>query len=169
MKPLKDRVPHCRNATALALLLAALLLLAGRTDAQTAQEPSEREWRAIKAMITAQRRALVDGDGEKAFRYASPGIRAQFGDGEHFLAMVHAGYAALLSARRVEFLEGAVIDGVVIQPLRLEDADGTIRVALYTLERQADGSWRISGCQIAPSTLRSAQASVSRSAPNRRA
>jgi len=46
-----------------------------------------------------------------------------------------------------------VIDGVVIQPLRLIDADNTVRVALYTMERQKSGIWRISGCRIAPSTV----------------
>jgi hypothetical protein len=160
---------HVRHRALPALVLVLALVLAGEVVAQKASEPSASEWRSIRSMITAQRRALVDGDGEKAFRYASPGIRAQFGDGENFLAMVHAGYEPLLSARRVKFLEGAVIDGAVIQPLQLEDTDGTVRVALYTLERQRDGSWRISGCQIAPSTLRSAQTSVSSSAPKRRA
>ena len=70
--------------------------------------------------------------------------------------MVDVGYAALESARYAEFLEGAVIDGLVIQPLRLIDADNTVRVALYTLEKQADGEWRICGCRIAPSTVRAA-------------
>jgi hypothetical protein len=146
---------HRSHSPVIVLLFAALMSLAGEAAAQAADEPSASEWRSIRSMITAQRRALLDGDGNKAFRYASPGIRAQFGDGENFLAMVHAGYESLLSARRVKFLEGAVIDGVVVQPLQLEDPDGTIRVALYTLERQRDRSWRISGCQIAPSTLRS--------------
>ncbi len=111
------------------------------------------DWTAVRKVIADQRSALKAGDAAKAFGYASPAIRGQFGDAEHFIAMVRTAYAALLTARYVEFLEGAVIDGIIIQPLRLIDVDNTVRVALYTMERQANGAWRISGCQIAPSTV----------------
>lgn len=111
------------------------------------------DWTAIKKVIVDQRAALKAGDAAKAFSYASPGIRDQFGDAATFIAMVRTGYAALLTARYTEFLEGAVIDGSVIQPLRLVDADNTVRVALYIMQRQENGTWRIGGCQIAPSTV----------------
>ncbi len=55
------------------------------------------------------------------------------------MAMVQLGYAALLTARYTEFLDGAVVEGLVIQPLRLIDADNTVRLALYTLEKQPTG------------------------------
>jgi hypothetical protein len=70
--------------------------------------------------------------------------------------MVRDGYAALLVARYAEFLEGAVIDGAVIQPLRLVGPDNSVLVALYTMEKQRDGRWRISGCVLAPSTVQAA-------------
>jgi hypothetical protein len=111
------------------------------------------DWTAIRKVIAEQRSALKAGDAAKAFGFASPAIRGQFGDAEHFIDMVRTAYAALLTARYVEFLEGAVIDGIIIQPLRLIDGDNTVRVALYTMERQGNGTWRISGCQIAPSTV----------------
>ena len=126
----------------------------GAAAAQTA--PTAAEWHAIQEVIAAQRAAIIAGDADQAFGYASPGIQQQFGDAASFLAMVDAAYAPLESARYVEFLEGAVIDDIVVQPLRLIDADNTVRVALYTMERQADGKWRISGCRIAPSTVRAA-------------
>jgi hypothetical protein len=122
--------------------------------AQTA--PTAAEWQAIQEVIAAPRAAIIAGDADKAFAYASPGIQQQFGDAASFLAMVDAAYAALESARYVEFLEGAIIDGIVVQRLRLIDADNTVRVALYTMEKQADGKWRVSGCRIAPSTVRAA-------------
>ena len=40
--------------------------------------------------------------------------------------------------------------------LRLVAPDNTVLVALYTLERQPDGSWRITSCLLAPSTVRAA-------------
>ena len=70
--------------------------------------------------------------------------------------MVRDGYGALIAARYTEFLEGAVIDGSVIQPLRLIAPDNSVRVALYTMEKQTDGRWKIAGCVLAPSTVQAA-------------
>ena len=114
------------------------------------------EWNAIKAIISEQLAALRTGDGSKAFTYAAPGIRQQFGTPDNFLFMVRTAYGALIAARYSEFLEGAVIEGRVIQPLRLIGADNTVRVALYTMERQPDGGWKIAGCVLAPSTVQAA-------------
>ena len=136
------------------LSLVACLWLGAAGAADTTLPGAE--WQAVQHVIAAQRTAIVARDADKAFSYASPRIRQQFGDAATFLSMVDAAYAPLASARYVEFLEGAVIDGLVVQPLRLIDADNTVRVALYTMERQRDGSWRIAGCQIAPSTVRAA-------------
>ena len=142
---------------AVGLGLAALFAL-DTSAALTATPPMRAsDWKSIKQVIAAQRAALIAGDGEKAFGYATPAIRAQFGDADTFMAMVQVGYPALLTARYTQFLEGAVIDGLIIQPLRLVDADNSVRVALYTMEKQKTGAWRISGCRIGPSTIQAAQ------------
>ena len=111
------------------------------------------EWKAIERVISDQLQALKAGDGEKALTYAAPGIQDQFGTPENFLRMVRNGYGALLDARYTKFLEGAIIGGNTVQPLRLVLPDDTVLVALYRMEKQKDGSWRISGCVIAPSTV----------------
>jgi hypothetical protein len=111
------------------------------------------EWTTIRKVIDDQLRALKAGDGAKAMSFAAPGIRAQFGTPDNFLRMVREGYAPLLEARHTQFLEGALIDGAAIQPLRLVLADNTVLVALYQMQQQQDGSWRIAGCVLAPSTV----------------
>jgi hypothetical protein len=137
-----------------ALLLAVPSVLGLVSPGAFAQESlPPAEWKAIQRVIAEQRAALHAGDAKKAFAYASPGIRTQFNDAATFMSMVREAYASLLTARYVEFLDGAVIEGLVIQPMRLIDADSTVRVALYTMEKQKDGSWRISSCRIAPSTV----------------
>ena len=136
------------------LAMATLVALSQAALAQPA--PNKDEWTEIKRIIASQRDALVDGDGERAFSFAAPSIRRQFGDAETFMRMVRQGYAALLEARYVEFLEGAVIGGDVVQPLRLVLPDGTVMVAIYGVQRQDGGAWRISSCVIAPSTVRTA-------------
>ena len=150
--------------TILAVLLGAhCVLLSGPAQAAVPDPAAgavptlrERDWTAIKALISEQLAALKAGDGTKAFGYAAPGIRQQFGSGGAFLDMVRTSYGALLAARYSEFLEGAVIDGSVVQPLRLVGSDNTVLVALYTMERQPEGGWKIAGCILAPSTVKAA-------------
>jgi hypothetical protein len=138
------------------LLVAAFAAFAAPASAPDEANLAAAEWKAIKKVIGDQRAALVKGDAEKAFSFAAPGIRAQFGTPENFLAMVRAAYAALTAARYAEFLEGAVIDGTVIQPLRLIAPDNSVQVALYTMQKQKDGRWRIAGCVLAPSSVQAA-------------
>ena len=133
----------------------ALLLWAPAAFAQSPVAPSATDWTEIKRVIAAQREALLRGDGELAFSYAAPSIRSQYGDAAAFMRMVQQGYRALVDARHVEFLEGAVIAGDVVQPLRLVLPDDSVLVAIYGMQRQPDGRWRISACVIAPSTVRS--------------
>ena len=124
--------------------------------AHTQPAPTQADWAEIKRVIAAQREALLSDDGERAFSFAAPSIRSHFGDVSTFMRMVRQSYHALLDARYVEFLEGAVIAGGIVQPLRLVLPDGTVMVAIYAVQRQADGGWRITACVIAPSTVRSA-------------
>jgi hypothetical protein len=116
---------------------------------------SPAEWTAIRSAIGDQLTALRSGDASRAFSFASTGIREQFHDAPTFLRMVQDSYAVLLNARYTEFLEGAVIDGHTIQPLRLIMNDDTVLVALYEMQRDERGGWRIAGCVIASSTVRS--------------
>ncbi|MEP7274873.1 MAG: DUF4864 domain-containing protein [Betaproteobacteria bacterium] len=139
-------------SVALRLLLVLALVLAPCAHAEEA--PSAPDWQAIKRVIGEQLMALRQDDGARAFAFAAPGLQAQFGNAETFMQMVHAGYQSLIDARYDEFLEGAVIEGRVIQPLRITSRDETVQVALYTMDRDETGRWRIAGCLLAPSTSR---------------
>lgn len=137
-------------------LVAMFLMVAALAAAPAPAAPlAADDWTAIKKVIADQLAALKAGDGGKAMAFAAPGIKAQFGTPENFLRMVRDGYAALLDARHTQFLEGAVIDDAVIQPLRLVLPDESVMVALYQMQKQPDGLWRIAGCVLAPSTVRS--------------
>ena len=146
-----------RRRAVIAAAAAAALAALGTAPGRAAPDPvlSRDDWRAIERVIGDQLDALRAGDAERAFAFASAGICAQVGDAPAFMAMVRGGYEALLVARYTEFLEGAVIDGLVIQPLRLIAPDNTVRVALYTMQRDG-AAWRIAGCAIAPSTVKAA-------------
>ncbi|MEO8487813.1 MAG: DUF4864 domain-containing protein [Betaproteobacteria bacterium] len=143
-------LPMLRNLAAIvAFACGSALAQAPATDTLPASD-----WREIRSVVEAQRDALVAGNAERAYGYASRGIREQFGDAQTFLRMVLQAYAALVDAREAVLLEGAVIEGRVIQPMRLVLPDNTVQIALYTMEKQRAGGWRIAGCILAPSTLK---------------
>ena len=145
------------TVTALARRLATLAsfvatLAIAQTPATEKLPPAD--WLAIRSVVEDQRAALATGDARRAFAYASPGVRERFGDAATFLAMVRRSYSPLIEARDAQLLDGAVVDGRVIQPLQLVMPDDTVLVALYTMERLRGGAWRVAACLIAPSTLR---------------
>jgi hypothetical protein len=135
-------------AIALASSLSALALAFAALPA-SAQSISAGDARAIRQVIESQLDAFKRDDDARAFSYAAPGIRATFGTSEHFMAMVREQYAVVYRPRSVSFEEPALIDGQFIQPVRMTDAEGRAWLALYPMEKQRDGSWRIAGCQLA--------------------
>ncbi len=100
---------------------------------------------AIRSIIRSQLNAFQRDDGHEAFSYASPGIRQSFQSPEIFMAMVRGGYAAVYRPRAVDFLETLVKDGRTVQMMRFVGPDGVAVIAMYIMERQPDGTWRISG------------------------
>ena len=139
-------------------LFAALLGGFGTSIAAPAPDPGlpAAEWKMIKDVIGAQVAALKKEDGARAFGFATRSLQLQFENVDNFMRMVHAGYQALIDARYTEFLDGAVVEGQVVQPLRLVLRDNTVLVALYQMQKDDAGRWRIAGCLLAPSTVRAA-------------
>jgi hypothetical protein len=160
-RPKDEQAPERASVKGRIITLRALALAAWFVGAAAFAAPPEtskvpaKDWTAIRKVIGDQLTALKAGDGARAMAYAAPGIREQFGTPDNFMRMVRDGYSALLTAHRTQFLEGAVVEGVIVQPLRLVLPDETVLVALYQMQKQDDGQWRIAGCLIAPSTVQS--------------
>ena len=62
--------------------------------------------------------------------------------------MVRIHYPVVYRPKSVDFEPPAVVDGEVIQPVRMTDAEGESWMAFYPMQRQLDGRWRINGCQL---------------------
>ena len=106
--------------------------------------------KAVRAVVEAQLRAMADGDAERAFSYAAPAIRTQFGDAQRFMAMVAGSYPMLIRPAATVFFQPTVDgDGDVLQVVQLRDAAGQRWRASYLMARQDDGPWRIAGCVVA--------------------
>ena len=142
-------LPRRRSLRRLAGLAAAACISAH------AAEVSADDARAVRAVIEAQLAAFAADDARRAFDYAAPAIREQFASADDFMAMVRAGYAPVVRPAAVAFLAPRRRAAEVLQELLLTDADGRPWRALYHLERQSDGAWRITGCELAAGQGRS--------------
>ena len=141
--------------TLLPLLTGLLIFTAVQAAAPAADEPTSADWQEIRSVIERQLDAFQRDDEVTAFSYASPRIRDQFKTPANFMQMVRTSYQAVYRPRAVKFLEPAVIEDDIIQALQVVAPDGTVMVALYTMQRQPDGSWRIAGCMLVPATAKS--------------
>jgi hypothetical protein len=131
----------------LIVALASLLLTAaGLADDDTGLAAADRE--AIRQVIAQQLDAFQRDDEVEAFSYAAPSIQAQFKTPADFMRVVRSAYEAVYRPRSTNFLEVFVTDGQVVQPLQVVAPDASVLVAFYLMERQPDGTWRISGCVL---------------------
>jgi hypothetical protein len=128
------------------LLLLTLVLMAGLIKPLHALEDTERS--EIRAIIASQWDAFKGDDAERAFSYASPGIRRLFGDANTFMAMVKNGYYPVYHPNNPQFGPLSEDETGLTQSVTVTDDDGNVWTAVYSMERQADGSWRISGCRL---------------------
>lgn len=104
---------------------------------------------AARATVERQIEAFRRDDAATAYAQAAPQIRRLFPSPETFIAMVRQGYGAVYRARRfsVDRIEDAGEDGLALG-VSIQDEVGTDWAALYSLERQPDGAWAITGCRL---------------------
>ncbi len=126
-----------------AAFLAVLLVLGpvGLTRAASAQTPPE--------IIGAQIDAFRAQDVERAFGYASGGIRAIFGNAETFGQMVAQGYPMVIDPAEVRYLDRFTRAGVPVQRVLIVDRAG----ATFLLEYRFTGAGetlRIDGVRLLP-------------------
>lgn len=126
-------------------ILFLIMLLAA--TAASAVEDADRD--AVRGTIERQIEAFRRDDGEAAYAFAAPGIRQLFPTVERFMSMVREGYRPVYRPRSVAFgATEATAEGGLRQSVEIRDGDGMDWVALYTLEKDADGAWKITGCVL---------------------
>ncbi|MFZ5676035.1 MAG: DUF4864 domain-containing protein [Pseudomonadota bacterium] len=128
-------------AGALAFLVAALPVRAqGISDAEAAE---------FQRIITSQLDAFTADDGAAAYGFAAPNIQRLFPTPEVFMSMVQKGYAPVYRRQSYSFGRiGNEMGGQPTQHVTIVDANGKAWTAFYAMERQPDGSWKISGCSL---------------------
>ncbi len=133
------------------LLFAAMLCLCGFAAALAQGDPTPpdpTDAAAIRAVIEHQLAAFQRDDAAAAFSDASPGIQAKFGTPDTFMDMVRTGYQPVYRPRETEFRELVAGPEGLVQKVLFVGPDGRPVLAMYSMEREDDGSWRISGCVL---------------------
>ena len=103
---------------------------------------------AAQSVIRAQEQALGRDDAPAAYSHAAPEIRQLFPQADIFMQMVQQGYPPVYRHKSFEFGEARSDGGRVAQRVHIVDDNGEAWEALYTLEQQADGSLKITGCSL---------------------
>lgn len=115
-------------------------------DAVTVQEDAA----AVQKVITGQVEAFRANDPEAAFSFASPNIqRLMKDDSDRFITMVKSGYPMIFAPVDYSFEELAQAGGRTVQPVIFTGFDLQPVRALYVMQKQKDGTWRIGGVYLA--------------------
>lgn len=125
------------------LILLAALLVGLAMPARAADDVA-----TAQGVIRAQEQAFGRDDFATAYSHAAPAIQQIFPDPETFMTMVRNSYAPVWRHKSFEFGEARAADGRIAQRVHIVDTDGVPWEAMYTLERQPDGSVKISGCVL---------------------
>ena len=133
------------------LLVLALVLTGSMTGSMAARAGSipANDQSEFQRIISEQIEAFRSDDGMRAYGYASPMIRQYFPTPDVFMSMVKKGYLPVYRPQSFKF-GAAEIDpaGNPTQRVTIVGPDGKTYEALYTMQRQPDGSWQINGCAL---------------------
>jgi hypothetical protein len=132
----------------LKIIATAFSLLAFLTFAHAEDLPAA-DRQAIEATISGQLEAFKIDDGVKAYSYAAPIVTGVFPTVEIFMGMVKRGYQPIYRNSKYGFGSVATDSlGRPAQHVTITAIDGKRYEAVYAMEQQPDGSWKIAGVQM---------------------
>jgi len=129
--------------------LYILAIVLGLTAAPAvAETPGRADAAAIQQVIADQIEAFKRDDATVAFSYAAPVIKEKFSSPDIFMSMVRRGYDPVYRPSAYDFGALVRVHGRLVQEVFLTDRKGVPSIALYTMQQQPDGSWRISAVRL---------------------
>lgn len=104
---------------------------------------------AAQSSIEAQLKAFIADDNATAYSYAAPNVKRVFPTLDIFMGMVSGGYKPVQKPQSYSFGRTEWTSSTTVaQEVLLVGPDGKDYVALYTLELQSDGVYRITGVSL---------------------
>ena len=109
---------------------------------------SAEDEKNIRRVVQGQLDALAKDDAAAAFSFAAPNVRDAFVTAPRFLDMVQRGYPVVYRPASVAFLKVEGKNKLAFQRVQMTDQAGEPWLATYSLARQKNGAWRITGCSV---------------------
>lgn len=136
------------------LRLVCIIFSSFAASIASAAEWSANDRSEFQRIISNQISAFRADDAATAYSFASPSVKSKFTSSTMFMSMVRSGYPAVYRAKSFSF-EGLSKElGDPTQRVKLIGPNGNTWFALYGLQKQPDGTWRISAVVLtkAPGT-----------------
>ena len=117
----------------------------------TALAPARADDAALaRGVIESQIEAFLNDDAATAYSFAAPSIKQIYPNETRFFDMVKRGYQPVYRPGNFAFGRSKpAADGVgLVQEVVIQGPGGQDWTALYSLERQPDGSFKINGVQM---------------------
>ena len=133
------------------LVMMSLLIGLGApwtVAATTRNDVTADDQAAIHAVVQLQLDALAEDDATSAFEMATSATRSKLGDADRFMRLVKEHYSPVYRHERALFSPTEEINGDTIQIVRLTDLDSQVWLAVYRMQRDEDGNWKIDGCLL---------------------
>jgi len=125
-------------ALSVMLALAGTPVIAGDSEVKAAQET-----------IDSQLKAFLGDDPATAYSFAAPNVQRLFPTVEAFMGMVTSGYQPVYRPKTYAFGKVQELSATsIIQEVLIVGPDGKDYQAVYTLELQPDGVFRITGVSL---------------------
>ena len=130
-------------------LLTALFFSFIILDPVSAKDLTPADRIAVQQVISGQLEAFKADNGPLAYSFAAPLVTKIFPTVDMFMARVTRGYQAVYTNSQYKFGEiGADTLGRPAQHVTITAGDGKRYEAIYAMEKQPDGSWKIAGVQM---------------------
>lgn len=117
-------------------------------DDGTATEITPADADAIRSVIRTQMAAFRAGDAERAWALSSAGIRQAFQTADRLLRVVREKYGPLATPKQVFFGEISITPDGLGQVMEVIGQDGRTHHALYIVEQDDGGVWKVNGCLL---------------------
>lgn len=109
----------------------------------------EADFGAAQTVIDGQLRAFLSDDVAAAYSFAAPNIKRIFPTVDNFMAMVKQGYRPVHRPQQYSFGRSREISpGAIAQEVLIVGPAGKNWIAIYTLQRQPNGEFRITGVSL---------------------
>jgi Domain of unknown function (DUF4864) len=125
-------------------IAVSIIMFVGLASAQSGDDAT-----AIQNSIANQLQAFQTQNDGAAYSYAAPNVTTIFPTVDGFIAMVKRGYDPIYNNTKFRFGKLG-IDSLArpAQRVLITTASGKTYEAIYAMEKQADGSWKIAGVQL---------------------